>query len=96
MSIHTVLERQGRSLSTLSARMEQDGSLMALVLFAWVAMSMDQSSGPLVQADAQEPAKPPGKASKLKELLEERAAATRDLAKEISARIKNGNPRRGS
>jgi acyl-CoA thioesterase len=33
--IHTVLERGGRSLSTLSARMEQDGKLIALVLAAF-------------------------------------------------------------
>ncbi len=35
VSIRTVLERTGRSLSTLSARMEQDGSLVALVLAAF-------------------------------------------------------------
>jgi acyl-CoA thioesterase len=33
--IRTVIERTGRSLSTLSARMEQDGSLIALVLSAF-------------------------------------------------------------
>lgn len=35
VSIHTVIERGGRSLSTLSARMEQDGKLIALVLAAF-------------------------------------------------------------
>ena len=35
MSINTVVERAGRSLSTLSARMEQDGSLVALALAAF-------------------------------------------------------------
>jgi acyl-CoA thioesterase len=35
VSIHTVLERAGRSLSTLSARMEQHGNLIALVLAAF-------------------------------------------------------------
>jgi acyl-CoA thioesterase len=35
VSIHTVIEREGRSLSTLSARMEQEGSLIALVLAAF-------------------------------------------------------------
>lgn len=35
VSIRTVLEREGRSLSTLSARMEQDGTLTALVLAAF-------------------------------------------------------------
>jgi acyl-CoA thioesterase len=35
VSIRVVLEREGRSLSTLSARMEQDGSLVALVLAAF-------------------------------------------------------------
>jgi acyl-coenzyme A thioesterase PaaI-like protein len=35
VSIETTLERVGRSLSTVSARMEQDGRLMALVLGAF-------------------------------------------------------------
>jgi acyl-CoA thioesterase len=35
VSIRTTIEREGRSLSTLSARMEQDGSLLALVLAAF-------------------------------------------------------------
>jgi acyl-CoA thioesterase len=35
VSIHTVVERAGRSLSTLSARMERDGSLCALALAAF-------------------------------------------------------------
>jgi acyl-CoA thioesterase len=35
VSIHTVIERGGRSLSTLSARMEQEGKLIALVLAAF-------------------------------------------------------------
>ena len=35
VSIRTTIERAGRSLSTLSARMEQDGSLVALVLAAF-------------------------------------------------------------
>jgi acyl-CoA thioesterase len=35
VSIRVVLEREGRSLSTLSARMEQDDSLVALVLAAF-------------------------------------------------------------
>jgi len=35
VSIHTVRERDGRSLSSLSARMEQDGGLVALVLAAF-------------------------------------------------------------
>ncbi|MDQ6812035.1 MAG: thioesterase family protein, partial [Actinomycetota bacterium] len=34
VSIHTVHERKGRSLSTVSARMEQEGSLIALALGA--------------------------------------------------------------
>jgi acyl-CoA thioesterase len=33
--IRTVIEREGRSLSTLSARMEQDGALVALALAAF-------------------------------------------------------------
>jgi acyl-CoA thioesterase len=35
VSIHTTIEREGRSLSTLSARMEQDGRLVALALAAF-------------------------------------------------------------
>ena len=35
VTIRTVLERRGRSLSTLSARMEQDGSVRALALAAF-------------------------------------------------------------
>jgi acyl-CoA thioesterase len=35
VTIATVLEREGRSLSTLSARMEQEGKLIALVLSAF-------------------------------------------------------------
>ena len=35
VSIRTVVERAGRSLSTLSARMERDGSLIALALAAF-------------------------------------------------------------
>ncbi|HEY2767979.1 MAG TPA: thioesterase family protein [Solirubrobacteraceae bacterium] len=35
VEIHTAIERAGRSLSTLSARMEQDGKLMALALSAF-------------------------------------------------------------
>jgi acyl-CoA thioesterase len=35
VSIRVVLEREGRSLSTLSARMEQDGALIALALAAF-------------------------------------------------------------
>jgi acyl-CoA thioesterase len=35
VQIHTTIERAGRSLSTLAARMEQDGRLMALALAAF-------------------------------------------------------------
>jgi acyl-CoA thioesterase len=35
VTIHTTIERAGRSLSTLSARLEQDGSLVALALAAF-------------------------------------------------------------
>jgi acyl-CoA thioesterase len=35
VEIHTTIERAGRSLSTLAARMEQDGKLMALALAAF-------------------------------------------------------------
>jgi acyl-CoA thioesterase len=46
VTIRTVIEREGRSLSTLSARMERDGSLIALVLAAfsvpWSAPEIDE------------------------------------------------------
>jgi acyl-CoA thioesterase len=51
--IDTVLERRGRSLSTLSARMEQDGRLMALVLAAfsvpWTAPEIAELAMPEVE-----------------------------------------------
>jgi acyl-CoA thioesterase len=44
--IRTVIERQGRSLSTLSARIEQDGALISLALAAfsvpWAAQEIDE------------------------------------------------------
>jgi len=52
VSIHTRVERQGRSLSTLSARMEQDGKLIALVLsafsVAWSAPELSELKMPNV------------------------------------------------
>ena len=51
--IDTVIERGGRSLSTLSARMEQDGKLMALVLAAfsvpWTAPEIAELAMPEVE-----------------------------------------------
>jgi acyl-CoA thioesterase len=48
--IRTVIERPGRSLSTISARMEQDGNLVALVLAAfsvpWIAPEITDFSMP--------------------------------------------------
>jgi acyl-CoA thioesterase len=50
VSIRTVIERAGRSLSTLSARMEQEGSLVALVLAAfsvpWIAPEISDAQMP--------------------------------------------------
>jgi acyl-CoA thioesterase len=52
VSIHTVIERGGRSLSTLSARMEQDGALVALALAAfsvpWTAPEISELEMPKV------------------------------------------------
>jgi acyl-CoA thioesterase len=52
VSIHTVIERAGRSLSTLSARMERDGSLIALALAAfsvrWSAQEIADLEMPVV------------------------------------------------
>jgi acyl-CoA thioesterase len=54
VSIRTVLERSGRSLSTLSARMEQDGRVMALALAAfsvpWSGPEIAEAGMPQVQA----------------------------------------------
>lgn len=48
--VHTVIERAGRSLTTLSARLEQDGKLMALALAAfslpWEAPEFDDEPMP--------------------------------------------------
>jgi acyl-CoA thioesterase len=56
--IEVVLEREGRSLSTLSARMEQDGALIALVLSAfsvpWHWPDLDDSRMPEVSAPDRE------------------------------------------
>lgn len=52
VTITTALERHGRSLSTLSARMEQHGKLMALVLAAfsvpWTAPELSETAMPQV------------------------------------------------
>jgi acyl-CoA thioesterase len=52
VSIVTALEREGRSLSTLSSRMEQDGVLIALALSAfsvpWSAPELDEVRMPAV------------------------------------------------
>jgi acyl-CoA thioesterase len=57
VTITTALERQGRSLSTLSARMEQDGRLMALVLaafsVAWTAPEISETEMPAVEPPTQ-------------------------------------------
>jgi acyl-CoA thioesterase len=57
VEIHTAIERAGRSLSTLSARMEQEGKLMALALAAfsvpWHAPEISELPLPAV-----EPAEP--------------------------------------
>jgi acyl-CoA thioesterase len=64
VTIHTVVERAGRSLSTLSARMEQDGKLMALALAAfsvpWGAVEIAELPLPdVAPPDAERaPAKP--------------------------------------
>lgn len=71
VSIRTVIERQGRSLSTLSARMEQEGRLAALVLAAfsvpWSGPEIDELPMPQVappkparaRDEAPHPALPP-------------------------------------
>jgi acyl-CoA thioesterase len=58
VSIRTTVERAGRSLSTLSARMEQDGSLVALALAAfsvpWSAPALSDLPMPEVEPAAAE------------------------------------------
>jgi acyl-CoA thioesterase len=57
VSIRTVRERDGRSLSSLSARMEQDGRLIALVLAAfsvpWSGPEIDDLPAPSVDPPSQ-------------------------------------------
>jgi acyl-CoA thioesterase len=67
VQIRTAVERQGRSLSTLSARMEQDGQLMALALAAFsVPWSFREIS------DLQPPAVAPPDAERRSSGFEER------------------------
>ena len=60
--IHTVLERSGRSLSTLSARMEQDGATTALALAAfsvpWSGPAL--SNLPMPEVEPPRPGRKPG------------------------------------
>jgi len=62
VSIHTVIERSGRSLSTLSARMEREGSLCALALAAfsvpWSAPEIAEM--PIPQVAPPDPAREAG------------------------------------
>ena len=58
--IRTEVQRAGRSLSTLSARMEQDGKLMALALAAfsvpWEGPELSEQPMPVVEAPDANPA----------------------------------------
>jgi hypothetical protein len=63
--------------------------LTALLLGACVVMSVGHLPSILSQVDAQEPAKPKDKASKLKELLQERLATIVEFEKQVSQRVKN-------
>ena len=67
VQIHTTLERQGRSLSTLSARMEQDGKVMALALAAFSVpwRSPEVSDLPMPELD------PPGSERRSSRLVRE-------------------------
>jgi len=73
VSIDTVVERRGRSLSTLSARMEQDGELIALVLaafsVAWTAPEIAELAMPGVE--------PPDAARETSARLREQVASGR-------------------
>jgi acyl-CoA thioesterase len=65
VQIQTVRERDGRSLSSLSARMEQDGRLIAIVLSAfslpWSGPEIDEAAAPQVAPPREPvwPGKPP-------------------------------------
>lgn len=60
--IHTAIERTGRSLSTLSARMEQDGRTTALVLAAFSVpwSGPELSNLPMPDVDPPDPGRRPG------------------------------------
>jgi acyl-CoA thioesterase len=53
--IHTTIERQGRSLSTLSARLEQDGSIKALALAAFSLPWQSPQAGELPMPEVAPP-----------------------------------------
>jgi acyl-CoA thioesterase len=55
VAIHTVIERQGRSLSTLSARLEQDGVLIAIALAAFSVAWSAQEIAELAMPDVEGP-----------------------------------------
>jgi len=63
VSIRTVIEREGRSLSTLSARIEQDGALVALALSAfsvpWSAPEISEL--PMPEVEPADPVRESGK-----------------------------------
>jgi multidrug efflux pump subunit AcrA (membrane-fusion protein) len=61
-------------------------SMIAVVLLAFVAVCASIS---LVRSEAQEPAKPEGKARKIKEMQQERLATARELAKVQTARFRS-------
>jgi acyl-CoA thioesterase len=62
VTLHTVVERAGRSLTTVSARMEQDGALMALALAAfsvpWTAPEFGQLPMPPTASPDPRPSEP--------------------------------------
>jgi acyl-CoA thioesterase len=55
VGIHTVIERRGRSLSTLSARLEQDGALIAIALAAFSLPRSAQEITELAMPDVEGP-----------------------------------------
>jgi acyl-coenzyme A thioesterase PaaI-like protein len=61
VTIHTSIERSGRSLSTLSARMEQDGKLVALALAAFSVpwSAQDIADLPMPEVAAPDPDREP-------------------------------------
>ena len=77
MTVRAQVDRAGRSLSSVSGRLEQDGKLIGLAVGAW---SKPWESPLLEDAPMPQVAPPPERRRSLRELAEEAAAAAPDAA----------------